>query len=163
MYFRKPKYFLFILFAFIAISLPLSCAKENPVDKLIPNVQVELWIKPGSLQYINPSENGNGNLTDAGHWLYVEDGYRGIIIFNTGFFDFTYKAFERTAPYGYPNDSECRVEVDESGWFAIDPCSNTRYSLFDNGYPDDQGPGTLPLKQYAAEYNPSTGYLHIYN
>lgn len=158
MYLKKRSNYLFSMA--IAI-LFLSCGKENPVDKLLPDVNVDLTIRPASIQYTFSDENGNGNLINAGGWLYVDGGYRGIIIFNTGLPDFTYRAFERTAPYGFPNDSDCRVEMDESGWFAIDPCSKTKYSLFDDGLPDDQGPGSLPLKQYNTSFDGTN--LHVYD
>lgn len=159
MYYKKLKNILFILSAIIIVSLPLSCAKENPVNKLIPYVRVDLQINPLSPQFV-PGPNGNGDLSIPGNWAYVSGGYRGIIIYNTGFDDFRYKAYERTSPYNYPNSSNCRVNVDETGLFAIDQCSDTRYNLFDNAYPD-QGPGVLPLKQYRTRFDGI--YLHVFN
>ena len=156
MYFNKLRYFLFFSLAFIIISLPLSCAKENPVDKLIPYVRVDLQINPASPQFV-PGPNGNGDLSIPGNWAYVSGGYRGIIIYNVGFGD--YRAYERTVPYNYPNDSECRVAVDNTDFFANDPCSTSKYSLLDGtAY---EGPAVLSLKQYRTQFDGV--YLHVFN
>ncbi len=156
MYFRKHTYFLFILFAFVITGLPFSCGKENPVDKLIPYVRVDFQINPASPQY-TAGENGNGDLSFAGNWAYVNGGYRGIIIYNIGFGE--YMAYERTVPYNYPNDSECRVAVDNTDFFAVDPCSSSKYSLLD-GTPYE-GPAVLFLKQYRTSFDGI--YLHVFN
>ncbi len=158
MYYKISKKVLLIILLFVLMGLPFSCGKENPVDDLIPYVSINRRINPLSPQFV-PGENGNGDLTIPGNWAYLNEGYRGIIIFNSGFEDFRYKVFERTAPYNFPNDDDCKVEVDETGLFAIDPCSNTRYNLFDNGYPD-QGPGSLPLKQYQTSFDGTYIYIH---
>ncbi len=158
MYYKISKKVLLIILLFVLMGLPFSCGKENPVDDLIPYVRVARTIYPGSAQY-QDGENGNGNLDVFWNWAYIDDvGYRGIIVLNAGYDG--YKAFERTAPYDFPNDSECKVEMVKGELYAMDPCSNTRYNLFDNGYPD-QGPGTLPLKQYHTSFDGTR--LYIYN
>jgi hypothetical protein len=156
MYFKNFRYFLFIFFVSVIAILPISCGKENPVNELIPHVNVNLLINPASPQY-TAGPNGNGDLSFDGNWAYVSGGYRGIIIYNAGFDE--YKAYERTAPYNYPNGTECRVTVDETAFFAIDPCSTSKYNLLD-GSPYE-GPATLSLKQYQTQFDGV--YLHVFN
>lgn len=156
MYYTKIKKIVFILFAIVIISLPISCAKENPVDKLIPYVRVDLQINPLSPQFV-PGPNGNGDLSIPGNWAYVNGGNRGIIIYNAGFGE--YRAHERTAPYNYPNGSHCIVAVDDTDFFAVDPCSNSKYSLLD-GTPYE-GEAILSLKQYRTSFDGI--YLHVFN
>jgi hypothetical protein len=159
MYLKHLKQFLFFILFLSSLILNNSCVKENPVDKLIPYVKFNLSIDTQSLKYRN-GENGNGDLFVYGNWAYETGGYRGIIIYNTGFGD--YKVYERTSPYNFPNDSECRVSVDESNFYAVDPCSGTKYKLLD-GYPHADGPGYLPLKQYRAELSSNLRTLYISN
>jgi len=156
MYYKKLKNSLIILFALIMLSLLSSCAKENPVDKLIPYVRVDLQINPLSPQFV-PGPNGNGDLSIAGNWAYINGGHRGIIIYNAGFGE--YRAHERTTPYNYPNASNCFVSVDDSGFLAVDPCSGSKYSMLD-GTPYE-GPALLSLKQYRTQFDGI--YLRIFN
>lgn len=150
MYYKKAKNILFILFTFTILSLLSSCAKENPVDKLIPYVRVDLQINPLSPQFVP-------DLSTAGNWAYLNGGHRGIIIYNAGFGE--YRAYERTAPYNYPNASSCKVSVDDSGFLAEDPCSGSKYSMLD-GTPYE-GPALLSLKQYRTQFDGV--YLRIFN
>jgi hypothetical protein len=156
MYLKNPKQFLFVLIFLFSMILNNSCVKENPVDKLIPYVKIDLLINPHSLKYTN-GENGNGELFVSGNWAYENGGFRGIIIYNAGFSN--YKVYERTSPYNYPNDSKCKISVDESNFYAVDPCSKTKYNLL-SGNPDF-GPGSLSLKQYGAKFDGT--YLRIFN
>jgi len=156
MYYRKLRNLLFILSAIVIIALPLSCAKENPVDKLIPYVRVDLQINPLSPQFVL-GPNGNGDLSIPGNWAYVNGGYRGIIIYNAGFGE--YRAHERTAPNQYPNASNCRVSVDDTDFFAVDPCSGSKYSLLDGSNYEE--PTLLSLKQYRTSFDGT--YLYVFN
>lgn len=156
MYFIQRKKNKLYLLLIVLSALCFSCAKENPVDKLIPYVRVDLRINPASPQFV-PGPNGNGDLSIAGNWAYIDGGYRGILVYNVGFGE--YKAYERTVPYKFPNDSDCRVEVDDTNFFADDPCSSSKYSLLDGTVYD--GPAKLPLKQYSTQFDGI--YLHIFN
>lgn len=157
MYFHKHKlFFQNLIIIIISASLFYSCGKENPVDKLIPFVPVDLMIDPHSPQFV-PGPNGNGDLSIFGNWRYFNSGFRGIIIYNAGYEN--YKAYERTAPYGFPNDVNCKVVVDDTHLFAIDPCSNSKYKLLD-GSPVE-GPAILSLKQYKTHFDGI--YLHVFN
>ncbi len=126
-----------------------SCGKENPVDALIPYVRVNFSINPNSIEF--------DNLNIVGNYAYVTGGYRGIIIYHASLNE--YKAYERTAPHNFPNDSECKVSVDDSGLIAEDPCSGTKYILLDGSV--YEGPGTLSLKQYNVSFDGT--YLHVFN
>ena len=126
-----------------------SCVKENPVNELIPYVRVNFQINPNSIEY--------DNLNIVGNYTYVTGGHRGIIIYHATLNE--YKAFERTAPYNYPNDAHCRVEVDDSGLIAEDPCSDNKYILLDGSI--YEGSGSLPLKQYKTYFDGT--YLYVTN
>ncbi|MCP4553169.1 MAG: hypothetical protein GY834_14275 [Bacteroidetes bacterium] len=147
--FRKA-YVLGCMLLVITLVIPgIYCGKTNPVDKIIPYVLVNFTINPNSIKY--------NNLNIVGNWTYVSGGYSGIIIFHSDINE--YKAFERTSPYDFPNDFNCRVNVDESGLIAVDNCSGSKYILLD-GTPFE-GPATLPLKQYNTYFDGV--YLHVYN
>ena len=123
-----------------------SCNKEDPQQQgIIPNVYVNEIIYPNSIDYIPP-----------GGWMYVDAGYRGIIVFR--FDQFTFAAYERTCPYD-PHEDCAVVEVEIAGITAIDSCCMSRYTLID-GFPAG-GPSTLPLKKYQTQFENET--LHIIN
>lgn len=138
-----------MLMVIILVIPGINCGKTNPVDKIIPYVLVNFRINPNSIEF--------NNLNIVGNWAYVTGGYRGIIIFHSNINE--YKAFERTSPHDYPNDFNCRVNVDESGIIAVDNCSGSKYILLD-GTPFE-GPATLPLKQYNTYFDGAL--LHVYN
>lgn len=145
---KAKSIFIVILLTFIGFS---SCDKQNPVDEIIPYADVDISINPASIKY--------GNLNIDGNYAYVFGGYRGIIIYHLAFDQ--YFAFERTSPYDYPNDFECRVNVDESRLYAVDPCSGSKYILWDGSGIPFEGPATLPLKRYNTHFDGSI--LHIWN
>lgn len=149
MIFKRINY-IFHICTILFISLTFhSCVKENPVNALIPYVRVNFSINPNSIEY--------NNLNIVGNHAYVTGGYRGIIIYHATLNN--YIAFERTSPYNYPNDDNCRVSVDESGLIAVDPCSNTKYILLDGSV--YEGEGSLPLKQYRTTFDGTN--LSVYN
>ncbi len=137
------------IFLLVALFSIFACTKDNPVDEIIPYANVNFTINPASIQY--------DNLNIVGNFAYVTGGYRGIILYHASLNE--YKAFERTSPYDFPNDFECRVKVDESGLIAVDECSGSKYILLD-GSPFE-GPATLPLKQYNAVFDGVN--LHVFN
>ena len=138
-----------VLLVIVFLSSNISCGKENPVDKLIPYVLVNFSFNVTGVNY--------NNVNIPGNWTYVTGGYRGIIIYHV--IGDEYKAFERTSPVDYPNDFNCRVNVDESGIIAVDSCSGSKFILLD-GSPYE-GPATLSLKQYRTRLEGL--YLHVFN
>lgn len=126
-----------LLFLLIGIIIVSSCKKDNPQQQgVIPNVYVNEVIYPNSINYIPP-----------GGWIYLEAGYRGIIVYR--FDQFTFVAYERTCPFD-PQEDCAIVDVETSGLTAIDSCCMSRYTLID-GFPAG-GPSTLPLKQYQTQF-----------
>ena len=147
MTFRKIQTFSLIgLFSF-GILIQAGCKKDKDED--IPYVYVNFTINPSSIEY--------NNLEIIGNYDYVTGGFRGIIIYHATQDD--YKAYERTSPYNYPNDFECRVSVDDSGLIAVDSCSGSNYLLLD-GSPFE-GPATKSLKQYRTSFDGTL--LHVFN
>lgn len=140
---RKSKYMktkiLFFLFVLAGLIPQFSCNEK--VDELIPYVYVNFSINPNSIEY--------NNLNIIGNYAYVTGGYRGIIIYHAT--QDEYMAFDRTSTYNFPNEEECRVNVDLSGLLAVDSCSNSKYILLD-GSPFD-GPATLSLKRYRTHFD----------
>lgn len=138
-----------VLLTVILLTFNLGCGKDNPVDELIPYVLVNFNINVTGVQY--------NNVNIPGNWTYVTGGYRGIIIYHV--IGDQYLAYERTSPVNFPNDYDCRVNVDESGVIAVDNCSGSKFILLD-GSPFE-GPATLPLKQYRTRVEGL--YLHVFN
>ncbi|MBE9481294.1 MAG: hypothetical protein IMY69_06325 [Bacteroidetes bacterium] len=147
MTFRKIQIFSLIGLFSLGILIQASCKKDKDED--IPYVYVNFTINPSSIEY--------NNLEIIGNYAYVTGGFRGIIIYHATQDD--YKAYERTSPYNYPNDFECRVSVDNSGLIAVDSCSGSKYLLLD-GSPFE-GPATKSLKQYRTSFDGTL--LHVYN
>ncbi len=147
MTFRKIQIFSLIGLFSLGILIQAGCKKDKDED--IPYVYVNFTINPSSIEY--------NNLEIIGNYAYVTGGFRGIIIYHATQDD--YKAYERTSPYNYPNDFECRVSVDDSGLIAVDSCSESKYLLLD-GSPFE-GPATKSLKQYRTSFDGTL--LHVYN
>jgi nitrite reductase/ring-hydroxylating ferredoxin subunit len=87
--------------------------------------------------------------------VYKPGGVNGIIIFRLA--DREFNAFERTCPF-QPAEN-CRVDIDESGLFAICPCCGSEFDLIYRGL--RKGPSKWPLKQYKTSITNS--FLTIYN
>jgi len=125
-----------------------GCKDDTPVGEEIPYVYVNFFVNPGSIEF--------GNLEIVGNSAYVTGGYRGIILYHKS--ENEYNAFERTSPVNYPNNIECRVDIDPSGLIAVDSCSNAKWLLLD-GSPFQ---GTAQsLRQYQTFFDGH--YLHVFN
>ena len=110
-----------------------SCGEETAPDR-IPYAYVSVDINLSNLQY--------QDLRRDGGFVYLSDGYRGIIVYRES--ANRYRAFERAC--SFDPRSECvPVEVDSSGLFMIHRCCKSTYDF--NGYPMG-GPATLPLREY---------------
>lgn len=91
---------------------------------------------------INLDEIQNQALRQPGGFIYVEGGFRGIILYHDGFGN--YSAFERACTYDPL--AECDpIAVDSSGLFMMHQCCQSAF-LFD-GNPNS-GPAPYPLKRY---------------
>jgi nitrite reductase/ring-hydroxylating ferredoxin subunit len=137
-----------ILTTFSAILLFVECGKEQQYAD-IPNVSVNFYIDLSSALY--------NDLNYTGGWMYYNNaGYRGILLYCSA--PDQYLAFERTCPYDA--DKECaRIEVDQTGSFAVDSCCMSEYLLLDGSV--HKGPATRPLKQYRTTIEGTL--LHVYN
>jgi len=132
-----------ILFTIIMI-LSTSCRKNRSV---IPYVAVD--------KEINITLPGNFNLAVIGGWMYISGGSKGILVYRRQQDEFV--AYDRHCPYNV--DAGCVVEVDSSNIEIIDPCSGSKFSLYDGSA--TIGPATLPLKQYATSFDGTN--VRIYN
>lgn len=90
-------------------------------------------------------------------FVYLNDGVNGIILHKTP--DERYIALERLSPVSVADD--CTVEVDNSGFFISDPCSNATWDM--EGNPTG-GDNDWPLFQYQTFFTDQNGdYLLITN
>ena len=134
--------------AILGLMLLASCGKneEDPNQGLIPNVPVNFFIQPNTIDYL-----------PAGTWKeYASEGYRGVLIYRVDLQ--TFLAYEMTCPYD-PEKECARVEADPTTYTLIDSCCMSRYNLID-GMPVE-GPATRPLLQYLTEFDGN--YLQVYN
>ena len=145
------RFYFFILLAVLA----LSCKKSttDPSQDFFPPVQVNT-----SVNLLLPQ---NINLSIAQGYVYLPEGYRGIIVFHTT--DDHFVAFDRACPY-QTSDSCARISVDSSGvWFRCGtyspswkPCCNSK---FDPVYGTVL---TLPAKRSLKQYYTSKQDQVIY-
>jgi len=138
---------------FLIILLPLfffSCETDNPV----PEVPVNFIIELSSPLY--------NSLNSVGSSIIVpNEGYkqRGIIITRTDFDKFV--AYDATCTFD-PEDSWGRVEIDKNGIIAFDKNCQSKFNLMMDGSVL-QGPASIPLKIYIADFNPNMNTLVIHN
>lgn len=117
----------------ILLVVAWGCKKNNQRD--FPRVEVREYI------YINnPSNN---ILRSVGGSVTAQGGYRGLIVYrryaNRGNDDFA--AYDQACPEHY--DRECsQLEIGDDGNFAVCPCENEKYLLFD-GSPGDSASTSL--------------------
>ncbi len=129
----------------ILLVLVSSCRDRN---NGVPLVAVD--------KEINLSLPSYSSLAVVGGWSYVSGGSKGLLVYRKTQEDFV--VFDRHSPYNV--DAGCIVHMDSSSYIeVIDPCSSTKYSIFDGNV--TSGEGSLPLKQYNWEFNGTI--LRIYN
>ena len=132
-----------VLLLFVALTT-VGCRDNN---NAIPLVAVD--------REINITLPSYSSLSVVGGWAYVTGGSKGLLIYRRTLDQFV--AYDRHVPYDV--DLGCIVEVDQNNVECVDPCSQSRFSLYD-GSPLD-GPATFPLKQYSATFNGTI--VHVYN
>ncbi len=136
-----------VLFFMASLSLLTSC-RQNNVNTGIPYVFVDVYIYTTDPAFID--------LSVIGGWTYATGGSRGLIIYRSGQNQFM--AYDRHTPV-QPNESCAVAYVDDVNLVAVDPCTETQYSLFDGTVVG--GTGALPLQQYQTSFD--NNVLHIYN
>ena len=117
--------------AFIAL-ICVSCGKNSDP---VPNVAVYIQ---GSL--LSPQFSP---LRGAGVAITISGGVAGIIVYHRG--DGAYVAYDRCS--SYKPENKCSVTIDSGDLTATDPCSGSKFSLYD-GTPV-KAPATQSLKQYS--------------
>jgi nitrite reductase/ring-hydroxylating ferredoxin subunit len=86
-----------------------------------------------------------------GGFVYIEGGYRGIILYREG--ENSFRAYERACPH-HPEENCAVVQVDISSLFMIDRCCKSTFN-FSDGQPTG-GPAQRPLLQYRIEITGTT-------
>ncbi|QCR25128.1 hypothetical protein C1N53_16665 [Pontibacter sp. SGAir0037] len=122
--------------------LLLSCSSDE-LRPRIPDVPVSEQINLQSQLY--------NRLRQDGGYVYLQAGYKGIILIRQGS---SYLAFEQTCPYD-PSTS-CKVEAHESNLYLIDNCCGSQYN-FQGGVM--AGPTVYGLKQYNTSLSGSILYV----
>jgi nitrite reductase/ring-hydroxylating ferredoxin subunit len=120
----------FLLLVVIPLAF-LSCGKRGDV---IPNVGV-------NISFVRTDPTYSALNVPTGHKL-INGGVAGIILYRT--INMDYVAYDRCS--SYQPEKHCAVTIDESGFTATDPCSGSKFSLFD-GTPA-KAPATRSLKSY---------------
>lgn len=110
-----------------------SCGDETAPD-LIPFTFVNVDINLSNIQYQELNRDGG--------FVYISEGYRGIIIYRES--ASRYRAFERACTFD-PHASCEPVVVDSSGLFMIHKCCKSIFGF--DGSPMG-GPASLPLHEY---------------
>ncbi len=129
---------LFIRVAWVvAVSLFVTtyggCKKDNSSE--IPNVPVSIDIYPSLPQY--------SNLNAVGGWIYVSEGYKGIVVYRKNTDEFV--ALERACTYEPTKSCEI-VNVEPSGLILTDDCCGSQFQIIDGTV--IKAPASRSLKQY---------------
>ena len=136
----------------------LACEEKNPSGgyALIPDVHIS--------REINIKEPQYSDLNYAGGYVYLNEGFRGVIVVQT--FENKFKALDRACPSA-PKKTCAKATVDSSGlfigcgqyndsqWVA---CTNSKFDLDGSVM---QGPADRPLKSYHIQRDGN--YLRITN
>jgi nitrite reductase/ring-hydroxylating ferredoxin subunit len=133
----------------LTIVLIYSC-KKNTVENPIPNVPVNLSINLTMPQY--------APLNSIGNSVYLDGGYRGIILYRRSLTEFV--SFDRACPYS-PTTDGVKLEIDTSGIASYDPHCGSKFSLYDGSIL--KGPAASPMKPYNTDYDAGNNMVYIYN
>jgi Rieske Fe-S protein len=126
----------------------VNCKKNQNQDNA-PIVPVDI--------YVNLNLPQNQPLAIPGGWAYAQGGIKGVIIYRRGMDEFV--AFDRNCTYNEENS--CGTATVDSSNVLIDcSCDGSVYNIFDGSV--NQGPATLPLRQYNASYDGGST-VHVFN
>jgi nitrite reductase/ring-hydroxylating ferredoxin subunit len=134
-----------LFFCAACLLLFTTCRREQ---QFVPNVGVNV------LLYLNDPQNTA--LTTIGGWVYVNGGYRGIVLYRKSQNEFV--AFDRTCPY-QPEEAASQVSVDSSNVILEDRSCGSKFLLSDGSA--IQTPALIPLKQYNTTFDGNS--IRIYN
>jgi hypothetical protein len=132
-----------LILIFLLLIVVPGCKKDK--QPLIPYVYVNIQLYPDSIDYIAP-----------GGYLYVNAGYRGIIVYR--FLYDQFMVYERCCPYD-PEKTGAMVSVDPSGITCTDSVCMSQFILYD-GTPF-AGPSPYSLMKYRYSFDGEV--LYIYN
>ena len=136
-----------LLLFLLSIGVYSGCKKDSPTAATgVPNVSVN-GIPP-----IDIDQGGYTSLLTVGGWVYVTGGYtnNGIILFCNG--PDSYLAFDRSCPYDCTTNPKAFISIQAGGITAKCHVCGTIYSLY-SGTIISNGPGTIALKQYYANFD----------
>ncbi|HEX5170054.1 MAG TPA: hypothetical protein VFW11_12840 [Cyclobacteriaceae bacterium] len=120
---------------FLLIVSGIACEPDRSDDPIPYTPFADIVINLNLPQY-------NALFVDGG-FVTIGGGVRGIIIYRLN--PSSYLAFERNCSF-HPNDACATVDIDISGFYMIDPCCGSTFSLT-TGMPIG-GIAWRPLRQY---------------
>lgn len=135
-------------FILILLAVGVSCKKNSPQDNA-PYVPVDVNINLTLPQY--------QMLIAPGGWAYAQGGIKGIIVYRRSSTEFV--AFDRNCTYNETNSCGS-ASVDSSNVLINCSCDGSVYNIYDGSV--TQGPATLPLRTYNADYD-GNNTVHVYN
>lgn len=137
-----------ILISALTILVFISCRKNRNQDNA-PIIPVDI--------YVNLNLPSNQALNIAGGWAYAQGGIKGVIIYRRGMDEFV--AFDRNCTYN--SENSCGMATVDSNNVLINcTCDGSVYNIFDGSV--NEGPATVPLRQYNATYDGSST-VHVFN
>ena len=140
------------IIAYIFIVLFYNCGtKPHPT---IPTVEVDFYIYPTDLTYLNLSYDGG--------YVYVTGGVNGIIVYRAIGTEF--RAYDRACPYDW-TDSDAWISVEDNGIILSCSRCGATFNILDGNLLTGpilfSNPETYTLKSYRTYYNGMR--LHVYN
>ncbi len=131
---KKSLFRMLALGLIVGAAIPFfgSCNNSDIPPDTMPYVMVNEQV------YLNTTEGIALNQRD-GAWIYHEGGLDGLIVYRKAANQF--QAFERRNP----NANACHVNMDATGFFMLDSCTNSQH-YFDGTI---RGVDVRPLRQYA--------------
>lgn len=124
-----------------------SCKKNN---QTVPYVAIDTYLNLNLPSYIN--------LNGVGGWTYVSGGNDGLIVYRQT--QTVFMVYDRYCTYNV--DGSCgAASVDSTNVSISCSCDGSQYQIFDGAV--IQGPATVNLHQYRADYDELNNTLHIYN
>ncbi|NCD68194.1 Rieske (2Fe-2S) protein [Mucilaginibacter agri] len=122
----------------------VSCGKDN--QSTIPYVAVNFQA-PLSDPRLSKLNSIGGAVTVSGY------GVAGLVLYHSA--DGSYHAYDRCS--SYEPEKKCAVNIDDTGFQAVDPCSGSKFSLAD-GSPV-KAPASRSLRAYLVSVNNFTIFV----
>lgn len=154
----KLKYFS-VTIIFLLLFLP-GCGERDEFEFPVVDMYATLNVLT-DVEFMSLSAAGNSIEIISHPNGDVSIGYdnNGIIVYNTGDFQYPFYAFDRTCPHDLPES----IAVSCDGSLAVCSKCKSVYVLPSEGYPSSESVSLRHLKKYRTSYNPNTGVLTISN